>query len=153
MADADELGPFRQPQAHSSAESAETSLIDLLSFEVNDLLFAVRADRVARVIPWTEPALLPQGHPAVRGVVQDRGTIVAVLWHPLLDQRVDGDAKRIVVCSTEHGLLGLPATRTRAVARVPVARQPAPNSVIDNEEVALTFIEPRAIADTIMDRA
>ena len=124
---------------------------NLLVFGLEGALFGVDASDVDAVVAWSEPVPLPRGGTSVLGVVQDRGRIVSVLRHPSgRDVGVDERPRRIVICRTRSGLLGLPAATTRAIAPVAIAGEPTPGSVVDTDAGALTFIVPDVLAEQIV---
>jgi len=127
--------------AEAVTASQETPSRDGLVFEHGGTLFGVDSVRVDAVIPWRAPMPVPGASPAVRGVVQDRGRIVTVLWDPEARPRAEESLPiRIVVCSTRRGLLGLPASATRAVGPV-------------SSEEALTWIDPDAVLSSVLGGA
>jgi hypothetical protein len=133
-----------------STESTDSATRNLLVFGLEGALFGVDASDVDAVVSWTEPVPLPRGGTAVLGVVQDRGRIVSVLRHPSGAERSgDDEPRRIVICRTRSGLLGLPASSTRAIAPVAIFGEVIPGGVVDTGAGTLTYIVPDAIADRI----
>jgi hypothetical protein len=124
---------------------------NLLVFGLEGALFGVDASNVDAVIAWSEPVPLPRGGSPVLGVVQDRGRIVSVMRHPSGAESSGEDTpRRIVVCRTGSGLLGLPASTTRAIAKVAIVGEAIPGSVVDTDAGALTFIVPDLLAEQIV---
>jgi chemotaxis signal transduction protein len=120
--------------------------IDLLMFEHGGEAYAVPAASVEGVIPWRNPAPVPGAAPHVRGVVQDRGRIVTVLCHPTgrnLDSR--DEPRRIILCRTPEGLIGLPASITRAVTPATFAMEPKLYGVYAGRDGAYTFVAPQSL--------
>ena len=125
-----------------SAHAAKT-VLDLLMFEFAGDAYAVRAGCVDGVVPWRAPSPVPGAGTRVRGVVQDRGRIVTVLSHPAgRATTASSDPLRIIVCETPAGLVGLPASATRAVSSAEFATEPVANGVYDLPTGACTFIDP-----------
>jgi CheW-like protein len=124
-----------------SAHAAKT-VLDLLMFEFAGDAYAVRAGSVDGVVPWKAPSPVPGAGARVRGVVQDRGRIVTVLSHPAGRATTpSSDPLRIIVCDTPAGLVGLPASATRAVFSAEFATDPVANGVYDLPTGACTFID------------
>lgn len=116
----DDLSEFRDRGIEHAAARATAEQRELLVFELNGVGFAVTARRVDAVVAFKPPSPVPDGSPALAGVMQDAGRIIAVLHHPLGEQKQPGETpSRIIVCLTERGLIGLPATHTHGI--VPVA--------------------------------
>jgi chemotaxis signal transduction protein len=117
----------------------------LLLFEFGQDRFGVDANCVDGVVPWKLPARIPGADPRVRGVLQDRGRIVVLMAHPAGLQRVGfTDGKRIVVCATPRGHIGLPATATSSVGGVELLTAPTPLSIHDGPQGAFTYLDPLA---------
>jgi hypothetical protein len=119
----------------------------LLVFDYDRIAFAVEAARVESVIPWRDPVPLPRATTEMAGVIQDRGRIVTVLQHPA---GVAGAARgelprRILVCPTGRGHVGLPATSTRLVGEVELRGALASGAIVDSSVGALTFVDPEAL--------
>lgn len=131
-------------QASAEGRSRPTVLRDLLIFEYLGDLYGVPAPCVDGVIPWKSPARVPGADSRVKGVIQDRGRIVVVMVHPT--GRADHDAskqgKRIVICSTSRGRVGLPATTTSAVGPVELVAEPTPFAVHDSKLGPFTYLDP-----------
>jgi chemotaxis signal transduction protein len=124
----------------------------LLLFEFDGSILGVQADRVDAVIPWRDPAPLPSASASVAGVVQDRGRIVAVLRTPLAATSTDKKAssRRILVCATQRGFLGLPADSTRGVLSVDLASEPAPGELVDSSQGPLAYVDPNALIGLVL---
>jgi hypothetical protein len=77
-------------------------------------------------------------------VIQDRGRIVVVMAHPagVPPGPNPPEGKRIVVCNTARGHIGLPATSARAVGTFSLTAEPTPSSVHDSPMGAFTFLDP-----------
>jgi chemotaxis signal transduction protein len=147
----DELDPF-VAAADTTREAQDTAeavvLIEVLMFEYQGDAYAVPARCVAGVVPWKAPAPVPGAPPEVRGVIQDRGQIVTVLAEPggkAAPERAD--PLRIIVCSTPRGLLGLPASATRAVRTERFGAEPVARTVYDTAGGAYTFIDPSLLVE------
>lgn len=117
-------------------------------FELGPTAFVVDASHVDTVIGWREPIPVPRAGTPLRGVIQDRGRIVAVLVHPTGTSGVATDAQplRIVVCNTTHGHVGLPATSARTIGSVQLRGQVAAGGVVDSTAGLLTLVDPEEIA-------
>lgn len=152
MANEDELAAFRDPEVEALAEEAELERRELLLFELDGALFAVRALAVTGVVSWREPSAIPQASPRIAGVIQDSGRIIVVLRHPTA-QVADGksSASRVVVCGTKYGFIGLPATTTQGVQSVGLRAAPGSGDVVDTPAGATTYLEPAALVATLVD--
>jgi chemotaxis signal transduction protein len=130
--------------AKASQANAVTFERDLLVFEFGRDRFAVEARRVESVVPWKPPSRIPGTDSRVHGVIQDRGRIVVVMAHPagITPGPNPPDGKRIVVCSTARGHIGLPATTARAVGAFSLRVEPTPLSVHDSPLGAFTYLDP-----------
>jgi CheW-like domain len=117
---------------------------DLLLFEYGRDRFAVEARRVESVVPWKPPSRIPGADGRVHGVIQDRGRIVVVMAHPagITPGPNPPAGKRIVVCSTARGHIGLPASSARAVGPFTLSVEPTPLSVHDSPLGAFTYLDP-----------
>jgi chemotaxis signal transduction protein len=134
--------------AKQGAESplAAKIALDLLMFEYAGDAYAVRASSVDGVVPWKAPSPVPGASPRVRGVIQDRGRIVTVLTHPAgRAAALSVEPLRIIVCDTRAGLVGLPATATRAVWSAELAADPVAGAVYDGAKGAYLFIDASRI--------
>jgi chemotaxis signal transduction protein len=146
-ADADNLEAFVDAE-ELDASAGQANLLsvqrDLLIFEFGRDRFAVEARRVESVVPWKAPARIPGTDTRVHGVIQDRGRIVVVMAHPAgITAGPNPPApKRIVVCNSARGHIGLPATSARAVGGFALASEPTPLSVHDSALGAFTYLEP-----------
>ncbi|HEX6274819.1 MAG TPA: chemotaxis protein CheW [Polyangiaceae bacterium] len=121
-------------------------VIDILMFELADEAYAVPAAAVEGVVPWRDPAPVPGASSHVRGVIQDRGRIVAVLRHPTgRNVEANGEPRRMILCSTPEGLVGLPASVTRAVTQAEYSGEPKLHAVYASKEGAYTFVAPHRL--------
>lgn len=57
----------------------EATALRLLVFQVGDLAYAAGMDAVREIVPTTPAARLPGAPPAVRGLINVRGTLVPVI--------------------------------------------------------------------------
>jgi hypothetical protein len=130
-------------EAHPS-QAAKAVQRDLLVFEFGRDRFAVEAQRVESVVPWKAPSRIPGTDTRVRGVIQDRGRIVVVMAHPSGSAPGPNppEGKRIVVCNTARGHIGLPATTARAVGNFTLGSEPTALSVHDSPLGAFTYLDP-----------
>jgi chemotaxis signal transduction protein len=120
--------------------------IDVLMFELAGEAYAVPAAAVEGVVPWRNPAPVPGASSHVRGVIQDRGRIVAVLRHPTgRDVEARDEPRRMILCSTPEGLVGLPASVTRAVTQAEYSGEPKLHAVYASKEGAYTFVAPHRL--------
>jgi hypothetical protein len=118
-------------------------VLDVLMFEHDGEAYAIPASSVAGVVPWRNPAPVPGASSHVRGVIQDRGRIVAVLRHPTgRDVATKDEPRRMILCATGEGLVGLPATVTRAVTSAEYVGDPKPLAVYAGKDGAYTFVAP-----------
>lgn len=145
-----ELSPFTQDEDQSADKrEVEGSEVTLLLFSQGDALLAVEAQRVDSIIPWRAPAPLPMASAAVAGVVQDRGRVIAVRR-----LTVEGATpQRIIVCTTDEGLIGIPATTTRAIGPVVLRPSLVFGAPTDSSEGVLTVLDPAAIAAELIGGA
>jgi chemotaxis signal transduction protein len=147
----EELSEFVDADAADSAERGqfETRVVrDLLIFEYSSELFAVEASSVEGVVPWKPPVRIPGTDARVRGVIQDRGRIVVVMSHPTGRTMSDvGEAKRVIICATPRGYVGLPAAGTNSVGPVELASAPSAFSVHDAKGGPLTYLDPRRYSE------
>ncbi len=143
----DELRPFTDEE-RDDRESQERAgeAVELLVFLQGDTLLGVEARHVDSVVPWRTPATLPLSAPSVLGVVQDRGRVVVVR------KGMEGaDARRIVICITDEGLVGIPATTTRAVGTITVHPKLTFDEPIDTSEGVMTIVDPRGFAEEMSE--
>ena len=124
-----------------SAERTQIEL-DVLVIEQGKVQLGILASAVDSVIPWQQPEPLPQSSPHVLGVIQDRGRLVAVHRHPELDQPV----KRLAVCTTRLGLIGIAATETRHVGAISFDGEVQLNTPLRTSAGDLTFVDPERLA-------
>jgi len=148
----DELDEFLSTDSdtESNLERARPGItLDLLVFEYANDAYAVAAVCVAGIVPWKTPARVPGVDPRVAGVIQDRGRIVVLMMHPTgRHSPARADAKRIILCSTARGYVGLPASVTRTVGPVDLDCQPGPFSVHDCGGAPFTYLDPTAYPET-----
>ncbi len=115
----DEVSEFRDETGAETAARALTEQREVLVFELHGVGFAVPARRVDSVVSFKPPSPVPDGSPALAGVIQHAGRIIAVLKHPLGVPEEQREAPaRVIVCLTERGLIGLPASQTRGIASI-----------------------------------
>ncbi len=121
---------------------------EMLVFALGTTGFVVEAHFVDTGIGWREPVLVPRAGTPLRGVIQDRGRIVAVLAHPTGGSGSASAAQplRIVVCRTPHGFVGLPATSARTVCEVELRGPVSAGGVVDTSAGLLTLIDPEELA-------
>jgi len=128
----------------------------LLLFDLGGRTFGVRAKLVLRALPYREPMALPKGHASIHGVLQDRGTVIALLRDPLgagAGEIVQEAAAptRTLVCATSLGHIGIPAVAARDVITLGFDHPLVSGAVVDSEAGPLTYIEPEAIAKRLLD--
>lgn len=130
-------------------ERRATVLRDLLLFEYAGDRYAIAAANIESVVPWKDPVPIPGADARVGGVIQDRGRIVVVMAHPTgrADAKAGGDPRRVVICTTPRGRVGLPASTTDAVAAVPLLSEPAAFSVHDSKIGPFTYLDPTGYTD------
>ncbi|UJR82632.1 chemotaxis protein CheW [Sandaracinus amylolyticus] len=150
----DPLSRFREDlsggQGH--AESSARHRRALLLFEHGGALLGVPAESVDAVIAWQAPARLPCATAGIAGVVQDRGRIVAVLESPLGEsERETRAVRRLIVCGTTRGFVGIPAETTRGVSTVELARDATPGELVDSSEGPLTIVDPIALISAVRE--
>jgi chemotaxis signal transduction protein len=138
----DELTPFTTDDGTEADRNERAGeVVELLVFEQGHSLLGVEARAVDSVIPWRTPATLPLSAAVVLGVVQDRGRVVVVR------KGTEGaDPRRIVICVTEEGLVGIPATTTRAVGTITVHPKLVFDEPIDTSAGVMTVLDPQALA-------
>lgn len=142
----DPLERFRAGEDEQQDESSSGPERDLLLFVYSGVSYGIPAEAVDVVIAWDDPAPLPASLPGFAGVLQDRGRVVSVLASPL-GRPVEGrvEARRIVICATARGFLGLPCTATREVGPVTLAATPTPGEVVDSSEGPIVYVDPEAL--------
>ncbi|MBN2195530.1 MAG: chemotaxis protein CheW [Polyangiaceae bacterium] len=130
--------------SEAADERSATCSRDVFVFQYGSQTYAVSAFRVAGVIPWREPVPLPRSDPRVSGVIQDRGRIVVMMVHPSGEGVADpeADIRRIIICESERGFVGLPATSTVTVGPVEFAREPNALGTVDTSAGVLTYLDP-----------
>jgi chemotaxis signal transduction protein len=139
----DELSAFVSGHTKDSAiAEREGRRVELLVFRQGDALLGIEARWVDSIIPFRAPALLPLAAATVAGVVQDRGRVVVVCKV----QRPGPEPTRIIVCSTEHGLIGVPASATRAVGEVIAYPELTYGEPIETSDGVMTVLDPATIA-------
>ncbi len=146
-----ELEHFLGPDEAEAREKElrSTVLRDLLLFEYAGDRYAIAAANIESVVPWKPPVPIPGADARVGGVIQDRGRIVVVMTHPTgrADAKSAGEARRVIICATPRGRVGLPASTTNAVASVPLLSEPAAFSVHDSKNGPFTYLDPRGYSD------
>ncbi|MCB9596743.1 MAG: chemotaxis protein CheW [Sandaracinaceae bacterium] len=146
----DPLAPFREGERARDAEVETTCERDLLLFEHGGVAYAVPASSVDVVVAWNPPAPLPASVPGFAGVLQDRGRVVAILTSPLARPRAgETEERRIVICSTRRGFIGLPCVRTSDVGPVRLAAAPVPGEVVDSSRGPVVFVDPELLVDEL----
>ena len=138
----DELDNFRSAVSESKKEEELGTSLELLTLEQGELAFAIRAEVVDSVVPWQAPAALPKAARHVHGIIQDRGRLVTVRKPELEGAK----ARRIVLCKTSRGMIGLPATSTRSVGTVVVKGALKLGTPIDTDRGALTILDSEELA-------
>jgi chemotaxis signal transduction protein len=148
----DDLGAFGQAEHEQDQEKTDKEQKHLMVFSFAEDMFGVQLKDVDSVIPWREPATVPQGNRSLAGVIQDHGRIIAVLSHPAGQDPGEGNAEtsRIIVCNTQRGLIGLPASETHHVGPVGVQSHPGPGEVADTDRGVLTYLEAATLANSIL---
>ena len=135
-------------QSDDDSEQHESDHVEkLLLFNYGNAMFGVKAQDVDTVIAWRAPSPLPQSGTNLWGVLQDKGRVVAVLAEPIESEnpKLPETCKRILICSTPSGLVGLPATTTRGVEVIKMDEEAIHATVIDSEQGALTYLEPEKL--------
>lgn len=119
-------------------------------FEHAGVSFGVPAEAVDVVVAWSPPAPLPASVPGFAGVLQDRGRVVAILTSPLARPRTaEAEERRIVICKTRRGFVGLPCSRTREVGLVELAAPLVPGEVVDSSAGPLVFVDPEVLVEQL----
>jgi chemotaxis signal transduction protein len=149
----EDLSEFVDADAGQSGTRDELSLgveRDVFLFQHGDRKYAVGATDVIGVIPWRTPVPLPRSDPRVRGVIQDRGRVVVLLYHPTGEPAADESAEvtRIIICTTKRGYVGLPASVTLNVGAVRFAQEPHAPATVDSDVGALTYLDPTQYVET-----
>lgn len=142
----DPLAPFRDGGASPVGAQDYPIRRRLLIFHFGALQLAVPAEAVDAVISFRRPSPIPLSDVVWAGVVQDRGRVVAVLRKPFESAGDIASARRILVCRTRRGYVGIPARRTRGVFDVGLAHEPIPGEVLASTEGNLTFLDPPYLA-------
>jgi hypothetical protein len=144
-------GDGQRADAPEEARPEPRFFRDLLLFEFASALYAVPASRAVGVVPFRKPVPVPGVDPRVHGVIQDRGRIIMVLAHPAGRVGVVDSATtptRVVICTTERGLIGLPALATRAVGRVELDAEPSAFGVCTSNHGAFTYLDPEGLTES-----
>jgi chemotaxis signal transduction protein len=150
----DELSEFLGETSDEDREQAGATpsvTCDLLVFEHGNDLFAVPASCVDSIVTWKAPAPLPGADPRVLGVIQDRGRIVMLVAHPSgkhAEELPPVEPKRVIICTTPRGYVGMPATTTRAVGCIELSCTPTHSSVCDSELGPLIYLDPTTYPDS-----
>lgn len=146
----DSLSAFREVSTGETVGAARSGVKRaLLLFEFDEALLGVPAESVDAVIAWRKPAPLPCATSGFAGVVQDRGRIVAVLDSPVAGSaRGPRAARRLIVCVTPRGFVGLPADGTRGVAVVELAAAHSGDALVDSSEGPLVVVDPSALVES-----
>lgn len=128
----------------ASDERTTSFARDVFVFRYGEETYAVSAGRVAGVIPWRDPVPLPRSNPRVSGVIQDRGRIVVMMVHPLGEgtEEANAECRRIVICESERGYVGLPASSTVTVGSIQFAHEPNPMGTVDSSVGVVTYLDP-----------
>lgn len=148
----DPLAPFRDPEGEEERTSGPQLFPhEVLVFEYQGTVFAVAAARVAGVIAWRDPWPVPAGGDAIAGVVQDSGRIIVVARHPTgIRARQQQQPTRIVLCDTDRGNIGLPATATRAVETLELPSPPTAGQLLDIAGGVASFVDPDLVLARIL---
>lgn len=86
--------------------------------------------------------MLPGAETRVRGVIQDRGRIVVLIAHPAgrpTDGR--GESKRIIICNTSRGYVGVPASVTNTVEGIELQSEPSALTIHDSAHGPFMFLD------------
>jgi hypothetical protein len=145
----DNLSDFADEELSTAAEGnlvQETIVRELLIFECGSSRLAVSALLVDSVVAWKRPVTVPGSDSRVRGVIQDRGRVVVIMAHADggATEAVAGEYKRIVICVTPRGLVGLPASGTSSVGSVELSGEPTPGTVYDSPKGPFLYVDPSA---------
>lgn len=148
----DPFEEFRHSEDEEEATGARFSTErDLLVFAYAGDLYAVNAAQVEAVVPWETPAPLPRSAPELAGVAQDRGRIVTVVNDPRgRPGPLTSKPNRLIVCTTQHGHVGLPAERTLTVGRVATGEQDMDGGLVDSSQGPLFLIDVHALARALV---
>jgi hypothetical protein len=137
------VGEADGPVASDRSEGGAETQRELLLFEFGGELYAVSATRVDGVVAWKPPTSVPGADARVSGVIQDRGRIVVVMFNA--DGRIrrvlEETPRRVIVCTTGRGLVGLPASSTRAVGPVLLSAEPEAFSVHSSPFGTFTYLD------------
>ena len=148
----DELEAFRGEPGHNDVRDVAPKFERaVLIFEFDNHTFAIDAAAIDAVVAWREPAPVPQGDAWLLGVLQERGRIVTVIKHPLgRTETCRFTPSRVIVCSTERGLLGLPTTVTKTVDTVAFEQEPIhANSVVSSIGV-VTYVDVAELIKSLL---
>ena len=142
---ADDLDEFIADDRREAESSAETTIFrQLVLFRYGSEVYAVSTSAVDSIVPWRTPVPLPRVSTIVQGVIQERGRIVTVLSHPAgMGSSDGGNAVRTIICATDMGFLGLPATETLRLGAVQLHAEPKPGQVVDSEVGLFTLLDPQ----------
>jgi len=148
----DELSAFRETEENGAQNEPQAAMrfsCELLMFDYGGQTYAVPAACVEGVIPWKIPVAVPEAQAKVCGVIQDRGRVVVVMLHPAgsAEPGAPIEAKRIVICNTPRGHIGLPAMATNTVGTVELMSKPLPWGVYDSKFGTFTYLDPGRYVD------
>lgn len=145
----DPLEPFRTAGERASERVRTGHERTALVFEHGGTLYGVAAHSVDALIAWRKPAPLPASVAGLAGVVQDRGRIISVLTSPLGRHAEPAPPRRIVICTTAYGFIGLPCGETRRVGPVVLAEEPVSGEVTDSSEGPLVWVDAERIVEEL----
>jgi chemotaxis signal transduction protein len=131
----------------AAAPDAEPRGPEVFVFHHDALLFALPVALVDAIIDWRAPVEVPASLPVLAGLVQHEGRVVAVARSP--SGATAASARRptrIVVCATQHGLIGLPATSTIGVTSLALGTTLDGETAVDTVDGRAQLVSPEGVA-------
>jgi chemotaxis signal transduction protein len=120
---------------------------EVFVFHHDELLFALPVALVDAIIDWRAPVEVPASLPVLAGLVQHEGRVVTVARSP--SGATAASARRptrIVVCATQHGLIGLPATSTIGVTSLALGTSLDGESAVETIDGRARLVSPERVA-------
>lgn len=132
-----------------SQESVARITKPVLGFAFQERNYLVDVLSIYRVLRWQEPAAVPIDAKPIIGVVQDAGSLIAVLSDPMASGTTTASPKRLIVCNTSKGLIGFPADTTFAEEQLPVDLLKH-SSNVESEHGVATYLIPETMCENFL---
>lgn len=111
-----------------------------LVLQVGDETFAIEVEKAREVIRVPKLSWVPGAHESMKGVINFRGTIIAILDLALLLGLPAGDAgdrERIIILESAGSMVGLLVDAVNEVTAVPTAQLEATMQALDENQRSL----------------